>query len=117
MNDMSKLPPPRQFVADIQRRLGELARSLEGWNLLACLFSESRTTEEDLTHALAIEARELVRSSLRLTFALGEAGMKGDGKRFSRLLGILDQLDARERRLAFLCRSCIQSTAGKERKP
>lgn len=77
MSKMKEYPNLLQIIEDTQHRLGELTKSLKGWNLIGGLFSEARTSEEDIAHALAVEGRELVKNSLRLTFALGEAAMPG----------------------------------------
>lgn len=111
---MKEYPNLLQIIEDSQHRLGELTKSLKGWNLIGGLFSEARTSEEDIAHALAVEGRELVKNSLRLTFALGEAAMRGDAKRVERLVHVLDQLDSRESRLAGLCQNAIRQTEGKE---
>lgn len=103
-----------KMCTDTIARLGELVESWRGWNVLCAVNEQPRNEQEDIAHALAVEGRELVKNSLRLTFALGEAAMRGDAKRVERLVHVLDQLDSRESRLAGLCQNAIRQTEGKE---
>lgn len=97
-----------RIAEDTSHRLGELTKSLKGWNLIAGLFEYTRSSQDDLIHAYAREARELVLLSLRLTFELGSAGIKGNKSRFDHLLKRLEELDEREQKLADLCREVMR---------
>lgn len=91
------------------------ANRIKGWNLVCCLYSEARSTEEDLAHAYAVEAREVCFNGLRLICARAEAGLRGNIKRYERLGRVIEQLSEREQYLASLCREAIKKTkAGKE---
>lgn len=99
---MNSIANQTRIAEDTSRRLGELIKSLKGWNLMTGLYEETHSTQDDLIHAYANEARGLVLISLRLTFELGAAGIRGDTRRFNRLLQKLDQLDKREKKLGTL---------------
>lgn len=104
---MNSIANKTRIAGDTSHRLGELTKSLKGWNLLVGLYEDTRSSQDDLIHAYAVEARELVLLSLRLTFELGTAGLQGNKSRFDHLLKRLEELDERERKLAVLCRDVI----------
>lgn len=108
------------IAEDATSRLVELSESLKGWNLISGLYSQPESHAEDVVHALAVEAREIVLLSIRLTFKLGEAGMAGREQRFQNLLNRLAELDEREAKLAAACRKALaevkKDQAGKEGK-
>lgn len=100
-------PTTTRIAEDTTRRLSELVKSLKGWNLIVGLYEEKQNVQDDLVHAYANEARELVLMSLRLTFELGVAAMKERHERFDNLLQRLDSLDEREKTLSALCRKAL----------
>lgn len=100
-NSLSKI------ASDAVARLTELKDSLRGWIVLCSVHEPPKNGDEDIAHALAVEGRELVIKSLRLTFELGAAGLRGNKSRFDQLLKRLEELDERERKLAVLCREVM----------
>jgi hypothetical protein len=108
-----------QEITRIAEETGATAQSkanrIKGWNLICCLYSESRSREEDLIHAYAVEAREVCIAGLRLVYARAEAGLRGNKERYERLGRTIEQLFEREMYLSSLCRESIKKTkAGKE---
>lgn len=107
-SSMNPIANKTRIAEDTSHRLGELTKSLKGWNLIAGLYEDTRSSHDDLIHAYANEARELVLLSLRLTFELGAAGMKENKSRFEHLLKRLNELDEREKKLASFCREVMR---------
>ena len=99
---------PSKIASDTVARLTELKDSLRGWNVLCSVHEPPKNGDEDIAHALAVEGRELVMKSLRLTFELGAAGMKENKSRFEHLLKRLNELDEREKKLASFCREVMR---------
>ncbi len=98
-----------RIAEETAQRLATLVKSLKGWNLVSGLYSlEHRTPEEDLVHALAVEAREIVLISIRLTCRLGELLLQEADNKPTRLIQQLNELDEREKRLAVLCRKALR---------
>lgn len=99
-----------RIAGDISSKAQSLEKRIRGWNLICGLFSEPRSTEEDLAHAYAAEAREVCIAAMRICFAWGLSGFKGNIERYHRLGDILAGLHERERRLSDLCRKAIQAS-------
>ena len=99
-----------RMAGDISSKAQSLEKRIKGWNLICGLFSEPRNTEEDLAHAYAAEAREVCFTAMRICYAWGLAGFKGNIDRFHRLGNILVGLHEREMRLSDLCRQAIQAS-------
>ena len=78
-----------RMAGDISSKAQSLEKRIKGWNLICGLFSEPRNTEEDLAHAYAAEAREVCFTAMRICYAWGLAGFKGNIERFHRLGNIL----------------------------
>ena len=106
-----------RMAGDISSKAQSLEKRIKGWNLICGLFSEPRNTEEDLAHAYAAEAREVCFTAMRICYAWGLAGFKGNIERFHRLGNILAELHEREMRLSDLCRKAIQASKSHEVKP
>lgn len=106
-----------RMAGDISSKAQSLEKRIKGWNLICGLFSEPRSTEEDLAHAYAAEAREVCLTAMRICYAWGLAGFKGNIERFHRLGNILAGLHERERRLSDLCRKAIQASKSINVKP
>ena len=106
-----------RMAGDISSKAQSLEKRIKGWNLICGLFSEPRNTEEDLAHAYAAEAREVCFTAMRICYAWGLAGFKGNIERFHRLGNILAGLHEREMRLSVLCRKAIQASKSHEVKP
>ena len=85
------------------------ANRVKGWNLICCLYSESRSSKDDLIHAYANEARSLSLLSLRLTCAKAEAGLRGNTKKYERLTKAIEEVTKREMRLSALCHEAIKA--------
>jgi len=85
------------------------ANRVKGWNLICCLYSESHSSEDDLAHAYATEARSLSLLSLRLTCAKAEAGLRGNTKKYERLTKAIEEVTKREMRLSALCHEAIKA--------
>lgn len=92
------------------------ANRVKGWNLICCLYSESRSAEEDLAHAYAVEARDLCILGLRLTCARAEAGIRGNQKKYERLTKAIEEITKREMHLSALCRESIREAKIKSSK-
>ncbi len=89
-------------------RLLQLCRSLKAWNLIAGLYATSNSPAEDLVHALATEARGLVLRSFVLTLRHAASVIEGcDREQADKLMQEMLQLDAREKRMAALCRDAL----------
>lgn len=96
-----------RIAEDTQKRLEELTKSLKGWNLITGLYCDRNSHEDDVVHALALEAREIVLKSITNTFELGVAALKDQDSTFQALLRVLADLDDREAKLAALCRTAM----------
>ena len=90
------------------------ANRVRGWNLICALYSESRSSEEDMAHAYASEARSLSILGLRLTCARAEAGLKGDLKKYARLGKAIEEVTKREMYLSSLCHKAIQTASDRK---
>lgn len=106
-----------RIAGDISSKAQSLEKRIKGWNLICGLFSESRSSEEDLVHAYAAEAREVCIAAMRICLARGMSGFKGNIKRYQRLGNILSELHEREMRLSHLCRQAIQTSKLTNAKP
>ena len=60
-----------RIAGDISSKAQSLEKRIKGWNLICGLFSEPRSTEEDLAHAYAAEAREVCLTAMRICYAWG----------------------------------------------
>ena len=92
------------------------AERVKGWHLIAELYCNPHTAEDDLVHAYASEARSLSLLSLRLTCARAEAGLRGNTKKYERLSKALDELTKREQNLSTLCREAVKAAREASRK-
>ncbi len=100
------------FAEEPAQRLATLGKRRKGWNRVSGLYSlEHRTPEEDLVHALAVEAREIVLISIRLTCRLGELLLQEADNKPTRLIQQLNELDEREKHLAVLCRKALREVS------
>ena len=105
-----------KIAEDIGTTAAAKANRVKGWNLICCLYSESRSSKDDLIHAYATEARSLSLLNLRLTCAKAEAGLRGDTKKYERLAKAIDEVTMREMRLSALCHAAINAAREGERK-
>ena len=104
------------LAEDIGTTAAAKANRVKGWNLICCLYSESRSSKDDLIHAYANEARSLSLLNLRLTCAKAEAGLRGNTKKYERLTKAIDEVTKREMRLSALCHAAINVAREGERK-
>ena len=104
------------IAEDIGTTAAAKANRVKGWNLICGLYSESRSSKDDLIHAYANEARSLSLLSLRLTCAKAEAGLRGNTKKYERLTKAIDEVTKREMRLSALCHAAVNAAREGNRK-
>ncbi len=107
---MTNIVTKTRIAEETSERLTALVKSLKGWNLVSGLYShERRSPAEDIVHALAVEAREIVLIAIRLTCHLGGLALSGDERKIARLRQRLTELDTREKHLATRCYKALNA--------
>ncbi len=100
-------PMSTRTTAEIIGQLSEHRKQLEGWKLVVGLYSERRSTEEDLIHAYAVEACELMQRAMRMLFELGAASIMQQRSSCEHLRRCIAEHDERAVVLAKLCRQVL----------
>lgn len=103
------IPEITRIAEEVGAEVKAKANRVRGWNLICALYSESRSSEEDMAHAYAMEARSLSLLGLRLVCARAEAGLRGDMKKYARLSKAIDEVAKREMYLSSLCHEAIKT--------
>lgn len=106
-----------RITEELIQRLEELFESLKGWNLISNLYSEPSCHEEDLVHALAVQARAVVLQSICITLKIALSGLSRRSELYYKQLGQLDVLTKREKKLCAMCKlafSNVEESIGKE---
>lgn len=103
-----------KMVEDLAQDSAGLLQKLKGWNLIAGLYEEPGSKEEDLVHAYAQQARDVVVMMVRLMCERVTAALKGRSERHANLTARLRDLAERERSLGELCQRSLVTIRGKE---
>ena len=113
---MKSIVTKTRIAEDTSKRIAELVTALKGWNLISGLYSlDHRSPAEDIVHALAVEAREIILISIRLTCRWGELALREDTAKLTRLELQLANLAEREKNIARQCHKAFLAAAnGKE---
>lgn len=101
-------------VEDLAQDSAGLLQKLKGWNLIAGLYEEPGSKDEDLVHAYAQQARDIVVQMVRLMCERVTAALKGKAGRHENLTRKLQDLGERERNLCTLCHQALLNLKGKE---
>ncbi len=108
---MKSIVTKTRIAENTSKRITELVTALKGWNLISGLYSlDHRSPAEDIVHALAVEAREIVLTAIRLTCRWGELALREDTSKLTHLEQQLANLSEREKHLARQCHQALRST-------
>ena len=103
-----------QIVEDLAQDSAGLLQKLKGWNLISGLYEYPENKDEDLVHAYAQQARDIVVQMVRLMCERVTAALKGKAGRHENLTRKLQDLGERERNLCSLCHQALLNLKGKE---
>lgn len=101
-------------VEDLAQDSAGLLQKLKGWNLISGLYEYPENKDEDLVHAYAQQARDIVVQMVRLMCERVTAALKGKAGRHENLTRKLQDLGERERNLCTLCHQALLNLKGKE---
>lgn len=100
-----------RIADDLATDSTSLVKKLKGWNLIIGLYSEPSRTEEDLVHAYAQEARDIVQMMVRVLCDMTSAALRGKTERAAHMKSRLVQMAEREKHLATLCNTQLNTLA------
>lgn len=113
-NDMESYATTTKTVEDLAQDSAGLLQKLKGWNLISGLYEYPENKDEDLVHAYAQQARDIVVQMVRLMCERVTAALKGKAGRHENLTRKLQDLGERERNLCSLCHQALLNLKGKE---